>query len=66
MAFELRHRLAGMPARFGIRRAGGVEERRREFETVGEGLELLERYYPGRPIEAKVQFFLEELLSSRG
>jgi hypothetical protein len=33
--------------------------------TVEEGLDLLERYYPGRPIEAKVRFFLEELLASR-
>lgn len=32
--------------------------------TVDEGLDLLERYYPGRPIEAKVRFFLEELLAS--
>jgi len=30
--------------------------------TAEEGLVLLERYYPGRPVEAKVQFFLEELL----
>ena len=36
------------------------------FTTVEQGLELLERYYPGRPIEAKVGFFLEELLASRG
>jgi hypothetical protein len=34
-----------------------------EFTTVDEGLDLLERYYPGRPIEAKVRFFLEELLA---
>lgn len=32
--------------------------------TVDEGLDLLERYYPGQPIEAKVRFFLEELLAS--
>jgi len=32
------------------------------FTTVAEGLDLLETYYPGRRIEAKVQFFLEELL----
>jgi hypothetical protein len=25
---------------------------------------LLERYYPGRPIESKVGFFLEELLAA--
>jgi Nucleotidyltransferase of unknown function (DUF6036) len=31
--------------------------------TVDEGLDLIERYYPGRPIEAKVRFYLEELLS---
>lgn len=34
------------------------------FSTVDEGLALLERYYPGRPIEAKVRFFLEELIES--
>lgn len=34
------------------------------FTTVEEGLDLLESYYPGRPIEAKVRFFLEELLAS--
>ena len=34
--------------------------------TVDEGLDLLERFYPGRPIEAKVRFFLEELLASGG
>jgi hypothetical protein len=33
--------------------------------AVEEGLELLERYYPGRPIEAEVSFFLEELLAQR-
>lgn len=33
------------------------------FTTVDEGLDLLDRFYPGRPIEAKVRFFLEELLS---
>lgn len=32
--------------------------------TVDEGLDLLERYYPGRPIEATVRFLLEELLAS--
>jgi hypothetical protein len=37
-----------------------------EFTTVDQGLELLERYYPSRPIEAKVGFFLEGLLASRG
>ncbi|HEX5497115.1 MAG TPA: DUF6036 family nucleotidyltransferase [Mycobacteriales bacterium] len=33
------------------------------LHTVEEGLDLVERYYPGRPIEAKVRFFLEELLT---
>jgi len=33
------------------------------YTTVAEGLDLLERWYPGRPIEAKVAFFLEELLA---
>lgn len=31
--------------------------------SVEEGLDLVERYYPGRPIEAKVRFFLEDLLA---
>jgi hypothetical protein len=31
--------------------------------TVDQGLDLVERYYPGRPIEAKVRFYLEELLT---
>jgi hypothetical protein len=35
------------------------------FTTVDQGLDLLERYYPGRPIEAKVRFFLEELLAKQ-
>lgn len=35
------------------------------FTTVDEGLDLIERYYEGRPIEAKVRFFLEELLARR-
>jgi hypothetical protein len=34
-----------------------------KFSTVEEGLDLIERYYPGRPIEAKVRFYLEELLT---
>jgi len=34
------------------------------LSTVDEGIDLVERYYPGRPIEAKVRFYLEELLSS--
>jgi hypothetical protein len=33
--------------------------------TVDQGLELVERYYPDRPVEAKVRFFLEELLEGR-
>lgn len=37
-----------------------------DFATVDEGLDLLERYYPGRPIEAKVRFMLEELLGATG
>ena len=32
--------------------------------TVEEGLDLVERYYPGRPIEAKVRYYLEELLDT--
>lgn len=32
--------------------------------TVDQGLDLIERYYPGRPIQAKVRFYLEELLTS--
>jgi hypothetical protein len=31
--------------------------------TAEEGLDLIERYYPGRPIEAKARFYLEELLT---
>jgi hypothetical protein len=30
--------------------------------TVEEGLDLLEAFYPGRPVEAKVGFLLEEIL----
>lgn len=33
------------------------------FTTADDGLDLLDRYYPGRPIEAMVRFFLEELLA---
>jgi hypothetical protein len=33
--------------------------------TVAEGLDLVQRYYGDRPIEAKAQFFLEELLARR-
>jgi hypothetical protein len=36
------------------------------FSTVDEGLDLVERYYPGRPVEPKVRFFLEELVLGRG
>ena len=50
----------------GIDDGNGTMSLDSEFTTVEEGLELLERYYPGRPIEAKVGFFLEELLASRG
>ena len=32
--------------------------------TVEQGLDLVERYYPGRPIEANIGLFLEELLSN--
>lgn len=35
------------------------------FTTAAEALDLLERYYPGRPIEAKVGFFIEDLLARR-
>lgn len=35
------------------------------FTTVDEGLDVIERYYEGRPIEAKVRFFLEELLAGK-
>ncbi len=33
------------------------------FTTVAEGLDLVEQAYPGRPLEAKVQFLLEEIVS---
>ena len=32
--------------------------------TADQGLDLIERYYPGRPVQAKVRFYLEELLTS--
>ncbi|HUS60608.1 MAG TPA: hypothetical protein VMY34_00335 [Acidimicrobiales bacterium] len=35
------------------------------LSSVEEGLDLLQRYYGPRPIEAKVQYFLEELLARR-
>jgi hypothetical protein len=31
--------------------------------AVEDGLDVVERYYPGRPVEAKVRFFLEDLLA---
>lgn len=34
------------------------------YHTVEEGLALVERSYPGRPIAAKVQFLLEEIVQS--
>jgi hypothetical protein len=34
------------------------------YHTVEEGLALVERSYPGRPIAAKVQFLLEEIVES--
>lgn len=34
------------------------------YTTVDEGLDLVERAYPGRPVEPKVQFLLEEIVSS--
>lgn len=33
--------------------------------TVEQGLDLVERFYGTRPVEAKVQYFLEELLAGR-
>jgi hypothetical protein len=35
------------------------------YSTVAEGLEVIERYYPNRPIEAKVRFYHEGLLETR-
>jgi hypothetical protein len=35
------------------------------LKTVKEGLDLVQAFYPGRPTEAKAQFFLEELLDGR-
>ncbi|HET6949138.1 MAG TPA: hypothetical protein VFI47_02120 [Acidimicrobiales bacterium] len=35
------------------------------FTTVEEGLDLVERCYPGRPVEAKVAYFVEDLLARR-
>ena len=33
------------------------------FTEPEQGLDLVERYYPGRRIEAKVRFLLEDLLA---
>jgi hypothetical protein len=35
------------------------------LSTVNDGLDLLERYYGNRPIEAKVRFLLEEILNGQ-
>ena len=34
------------------------------FTTVDEGLDLVEHAYPGRPIPAKVEFLLAEIVDS--
>jgi hypothetical protein len=34
------------------------------YHTVEEGLALVERSYPGRPIAARMQFLLEEIVQS--
>ncbi len=34
------------------------------FTTVEQGLDLVARAYPGRPVQAKVQFLLEEIVDS--
>lgn len=36
------------------------------YTTVAQGLDLVERAYPRRPIEAKVQFLLEEIVAGLG
>ena len=36
-----------------------------DLHTVDEGLDLIQRFYGRRPIEAKVKFMLEELLTKR-
>jgi Nucleotidyltransferase of unknown function (DUF6036) len=36
------------------------------FTTVQQGLDLVELAYPGRPIPAKVQFLLEEIVQALG
>jgi hypothetical protein len=35
------------------------------LETAEQGFEIFERYYPKTPVEAKVRFFLEELIAKR-
>jgi hypothetical protein len=34
------------------------------LSKASEGLALLERFYPGRPLEAKIRFLLEELFGA--
>jgi hypothetical protein len=34
------------------------------YRTVEEGLALVERSYPGRPVAAKVQFLLAEIVEA--
>jgi hypothetical protein len=34
------------------------------YRSVEEGLALVERSYPGRPVAAKVKFLLEEIVQS--
>ena len=34
------------------------------YTTVDEGLDLVKRAYPGRPVQPKVQFMLEEIVAS--
>jgi hypothetical protein len=34
------------------------------FTTVEQGLDLVESVYGGRPVEAKVQFLLEEIVEA--
>ncbi|MGF7238328.1 MAG: hypothetical protein ACQSGP_25710 [Frankia sp.] len=38
--------------------------RRLGFTTVEEGLDLVQSMYGGRPIDAKVQFLLEEIVGA--
>ena len=35
------------------------------YSTVAEGIELVERFYPGLAIEPKVRFLLEEILGNQ-